>query len=113
MSELFFREHIFCCTNTRPAGHKRGSCGEKGSEKLRAYMKERAKALGLKDKIGGEVRVNASGCLDRCELGPCIVIYPEGTWYSPKNEADCDEILEKHVMKGEIVERLRLPPREG
>src|SRR5690348_2661776 len=62
---LFYRQHVFCCTNTRPPGHPRGCCSEKGSEKLRNYMKVRAKELGLAD-----LRINAAGCLDRCELGP-------------------------------------------
>jgi (2Fe-2S) ferredoxin len=76
---------------------------DKGAEQLRNYMKRRAKELGLKD-----VRINGAGCLDRCELGPCLVIYPEGVWYSPKNETDIDEILLEHVQKGSRVERLML-----
>ena len=73
----YYEAHVFCCTNRRPAGHPRGCCAEKGSEALRDYMKSKAKALGLKN-----VRINSSGCLDRCELGPTMVIYPEGVWYS-------------------------------
>jgi len=108
MSELYFRQHIFACTNRRPPGHKRGCCFEKGAEDLRNYMKKRAKDLGLQG-----VRVNNAGCLDRCELGPCFVIYPEGVWYAPKNESDVDEILEVHVKQGGRVARLMLPPREA
>ncbi len=104
---LYFQSHIFCCTNQRPEGHERGCCASKGSQRLRNYMKKRAKELGIKN-----TRVNGAGCLDRCELGPCIVIYPEGVWYAPKNEADIDEILTTHVQKGGRVERLMLPPRE-
>jgi (2Fe-2S) ferredoxin len=102
---LYFAEHVFCCTNERPAGHPRGSCKAKGSEPLRDYMKKRAKEL----KIKG-VRINASGCLDRCELGPTMVIYPEGVWYHYDSEADVDEILERHLIRGERVERLMLQP---
>jgi (2Fe-2S) ferredoxin len=101
----YYKTHIFCCTNTRPAGHPRGCCTEKGSEKLRNYMKARAKELGIAD-----ARVNAAGCLDRCELGPTMVIYPEGIWYSYRDTADIDEILEKHVIGGGRVERLMLQP---
>jgi (2Fe-2S) ferredoxin len=104
---LFYRRHVFCCTNTRPAGHPRGSCSEKGSEKLRNYMKVRAKELGLDD-----VRINAAGCLDRCELGPNMVIYPEGIWYHYQNTADIDEILETHLVRGGRVERLMLLPEQ-
>ena len=66
-------------------------------------MKKRAKEMGLTD-----TRINGAGCLDRCELGPCIVIYPEGVWYSPKTEADIDEILLVHLQQGGRVERLML-----
>jgi (2Fe-2S) ferredoxin len=100
---LFYRAHIFCCTNRRPAGHPRGCCAERGSEELRDYMKGQAKKLGLKD-----VRVNMAGCLDRCELGPCMVIYPEGVWYSVHNKADVDEVLNVHVKQGGRVQRLML-----
>lgn len=72
--------------------------------RLRDYMKAKAKALGLK-----RVRINASGCLDRCELGPTMVIYPEGVWYHCETRADVDEILQTHVVGGERVERLLLP----
>lgn len=106
MSDLYFRQHIFACTNQRPAGHKRGCCFDKGAEDIRNYMKKRAKDMGLEG-----VRVNNAGCLDRCELGPCFVIYPEGVWYAPKTEADVDEILDTHVRQGGRVERLMLPPR--
>jgi (2Fe-2S) ferredoxin len=102
---LFYRAHIFCCTNRRPAGHPRGCCAERGSEELRDYMKDQAKKLGLKD-----VRVNMAGCLDRCELGPCIVIYPEGVWYSVRDKADIDEVLNVHVKQGGRVHRLMLQP---
>jgi (2Fe-2S) ferredoxin len=104
-SPLYYRAHIFCCTNKRLPGHERGCCADKGSERLRNFMKKRVKELGLED-----VRVNVAGCLDRCELGPSVVIYPEGIWYSPKTEADCEEILTVHVRDGGRVERLLLRP---
>ncbi|MDR3450986.1 MAG: (2Fe-2S) ferredoxin domain-containing protein [Alphaproteobacteria bacterium] len=103
MAELFYEHHVFCCTNQRPEGHERGSCAAKGSERLRNYMKKRAKEMGLPS-----TRINGAGCLDRCELGPVIVIYPEGVWYSPKNESDVDEILAA-MQQGKKVERLLLP----
>lgn len=100
----YFEAHVFVCTNRRPDGHKRGSCAAKGSEKLRDYMKVRARELGL----DGKVRINAAGCLDRCELGPTMVIYPEGVWYTFHNNADVDEILQTHLAGGGQVERLML-----
>ena len=99
-----FTHHIFCCTNRREPSHKRGCCAEKGSEELRDYMKARVKELGV-----AKTRVNMSGCLDRCELGPCVVVYPAGVWYSPKNKDDVDEIIREHLQNGKPVERLRLP----
>ncbi|MBY0429263.1 MAG: (2Fe-2S) ferredoxin domain-containing protein [Alphaproteobacteria bacterium] len=104
---MFFEHHIFCCTNQRPDGHERGSCAAKGSEKLRNYMKDKAKELGLPS-----TRINGSGCLDRCEFGPTFVIYPEGIWYRAENKNDIDEILISHVQNGKPVERLRLPDKK-
>lgn len=102
---LYYDRHVFVCTNERPAGHPRGCCKAKGSEDLRDYMKLRAKQLGLK-----KVRINNAGCLDRCELGPTMVIYPEGVWYSPKSRADVDEILQRHLVENGRVARLLLKP---
>ena len=101
---LFFDAHIFVCCNRRPDGHKRGSCAAAGSEKLRDYMKVRTKEMAL-----GRVRVNIAGCLDRCELGPCVVIYPEGIWYKIESTADVDAILEQHLRDGRRVAELLLP----
>ena len=99
----YYEAHVFCCTNRRADGHPRGSCAERGGEALRDYMKSKAKALGLKN-----VRINSAGCLDRCELGPTMVIYPEGVWYSVSNREEIDEVLEKHLVGGGRVERLML-----
>ena len=101
----FYEAHVFCCTNERPAGHPRGCCKAKGSEKLRDYMKARAKEFGL-----SRVRINTSGCLDRCELGPTMVIYPEGVWYHVETREDVDEVLQRHLIEGGRVERLMLKP---
>lgn len=101
---MFYTRHIFCCTNRRPPGHKRGCCAEKDAEPLRDYMKVRVKEIGI-----AKTRVNAAGCLDRCELGPCMVIYPEGVWYACKTRADVDEVISEHLQHGRVVERLRIP----
>lgn len=104
---LFYRAHVFLCCNRRPEGHRRGSCAARGSEALRDYMKARAKELGLTG-----VRVNQAGCLDRCEFGPAMVIYPEGVWYRPQTREDIDEILAVHVQGGGRVRRLMLTERD-
>ena len=103
---LWYQRHVFCCTNRRDAGHPRGCCAERGSEELRDYMKKQASKLGLK----GTVRINNAGCLDRCEYGPTLVIYPEGVWYAYRDKADIDEILRVHVVEGGRVTRLMLRP---
>jgi len=103
----YFDAHIFACTNRRPDGHKRGSCAASGSEHLRDYMKARAKELGIVN-----IRVNSAGCMDRCELGPAIVIYPEGIWYAARSEADIDVILETHLRQGGRVPALMMPERD-
>ena len=110
---LFYSCHVFVCTNERPAGHPRGCCKAKGSEKLRDYMKARAKELKIPN-----IRVNTAGCLERCEFGPAMVIYPEGIWYRPTSIEDVEEILQVHVLGGGRVPRLMLtekdvPPPKG
>jgi (2Fe-2S) ferredoxin len=99
-----FRCHIFFCVNQRPGGEK--CCSQAGSDEIREYAKRRAKELGIHG--AGMVRVNSAGCLDRCELGPVLVIYPEGVWYTYIDKSDIDEILEEHVLNGRVVERLRI-----
>ena len=105
---LCYRCHVFCCVNERAADHPRGCCRAKGSQALRDYMKNRAKELGVK-----RVRINNSGCLDRCELGPTMVVYPEGVWYSCATEEEIDEVLRVHLIEGGRVERLRLRPGQA
>ena len=104
----YFAAHLFVCCNRRPDGHQRGSCAAKGSDRLRDYMKARAKELGLPG-----VRVNTAMCLDRCEHGPCVVIYPEGVWYRVGSTADVDAVLERHVRDGKRVSELLLPAEQA
>ncbi len=99
----FFDCHVFVCTNRRPDGHARGSCAARGAEALRDYMKARAKELGVRG-----ARINTAGCLDRCEKGPCIVIYPEGVWYRVGSPADVDAVLTAHLQEGGRAEALML-----
>ncbi len=103
--EPYYRLHVFCCTNVRDASDPRGCCDARGGTALRNYMKARAKKMGI-DKV----RINASGCLDRCELGPTLVIYPEGVWYRCDSREDVDAVLEEHVVGGRPVARLMLQP---
>jgi (2Fe-2S) ferredoxin len=104
---LFYERHIFLCANVRPAGHPRRCCSAGGSEKLHGYMREKARQMGIEN-----IRCNTSGCLERCELGPNMVIYPEGVWYHYENTQDIDEILETHLKNGGRVTRLMLQPEQ-
>jgi (2Fe-2S) ferredoxin len=101
----YYARHVFCCENKRPDGHARGCCQDKGATKLRNYLKARVKELGVPG-----VRINSAGCLDRCELGPTLVIYPEGVWYHYRTLADAEEILQAHLVDGGRVPRLMLRP---
>jgi (2Fe-2S) ferredoxin len=100
----YYRRHVFFCCNQRDAG--RVCCADKGSIEMRDYAKARVKELGLAGP--GQLRINQAGCLDRCEEGPCIVVYPEAIWYSYVDRADIDEIIEQHLQHGRVVERLRI-----
>ena len=96
-----YKKHVFICTNVRPPGSPRGCCAEKGSEELRSLFKKGLKARGL----AGDIRANAAGCLDTCEAGPSIVVYPEGVWYGGVKPEDVAEILDEHLVNGRPVER--------
>lgn len=106
MIDLFspFRLHIFCCTNFRPEGHSVGSCGGRGSDMLFRYLKAKSRELGMKD-----VQINSSSCMSFCRIGPVMVVYPDGIWYSYQSQADIDEILQTHIINGAVVTRLLLP----
>ena len=99
------KHHIFVCTNERPPGHPRGCCKERGSEELVQLFKSKLKDAGLK----GEIRAQKAGCLDTCEFGPTVVVYPEGVWYGPVKASDVDEIVQSHIVEGKPVARLRIP----
>ena len=103
-SMSYYKRHVFFCCNQREAPE--ACCANYGSVALRAYAKGRIKALGLDGQ--GKVRMNTSGCLDRCEEGPVMVVYPDAVWYTYIDRSDIDEIIDRHILKGEIVERLRI-----
>ena len=99
------KAHVFICTNERPPGHPRGCCKEKGSEELLQQLKQEVSKAGLAQ----EVRAQKAGCLDICEYGPALVVYPENVWYGPVSGQDVKEIVESHLLGGRPVERLRVP----
>ena len=100
-----FTHHIFICTNRREPGHSRGCCNPDGSEALKKAFKKEVERRGLKPLV----RANSAGCLDQCEHGVTVVVYPEAVWYGHVTLADVDEIVREHLIGGRPVERLRLP----
>ncbi len=105
----YYQRHVFFCLNQRTNGE--ASCGDHDAQGAFDYCKSRVKQLGLAGK--GGVRVNKAGCLDRCAGGPVAVVYPEAVWYSWVDQSDIDEIVERHLRDGEVVERLVLPESVG
>ncbi len=99
-----FAQHIFICTNKRDPEHPRKSCAQKGSEEICAVFKQELKSRGLSKTM----RANSSGCLDQCEQGPSVVIYPEQVWYKITSAEEVKEVVEQHLLKGTPVERLRM-----
>lgn len=99
-----FKYHVFFCTNQREGGEM--CCNSHGAGDMRDYMKQRIKQLG--GAIPDKVRVNTAGCLDRCDKGPVIVVYPEATWYTYVDQEDIDEIIDSHLVGGKTVERLKV-----
>jgi len=102
----YYQRHIFFCVNDRGPDSERPSCNLCGSVQAREHAKKKIRELDLAG--AGKVRVNQSGCLDRCEEGPVCVVYPEGTWYTYVDETDIDEIVESHLADGKPVDRLKI-----
>ncbi|MBN4080450.1 NAD(P)H-dependent oxidoreductase subunit E [Beggiatoa alba] len=100
----YYQRHLFFCVNQRAEGES--CCANLGAQALRDYTKKRIKELGLSG--AGKVRINMAGCLDRCDEGPVLVVYPEATWYTYLDQEDIDEIIEQHIQQGKIVERLKI-----
>ncbi|MCH8147535.1 MAG: (2Fe-2S) ferredoxin domain-containing protein [Planctomycetes bacterium] len=100
-----YDRHVFVCTNQREASHPRGCCANKDGASIREAVKAAVEQAGL----SGTVRVNKSGCLDQCEHGVTMVVYPEGVWYGFVTLSDVEEIVRSHLKDGKPVERLRLP----
>ena len=102
--ESFYKHHVFFCLNRRDAPE--ACCACHGAESMQAYAKDRIKALKLSGP--GKIRINKSGCLDRCEEGPVIVVYPDNVWYTYVDKNDIDEIIDGHLVGGKVVERLKI-----
>lgn len=100
-----YERHVFVCENQRDPSDPRGCCGAKGAAEVRSRLRLLAKGAGLR----GRVRINTAGCLDQCEHGVTVVVYPEAVWYGHVTADDAEEIFREHVLGGRPVKRLRLP----
>lgn len=100
-----FQRHMFVCTHDRGPDGARACCGQRGSADLAGELKRRAYELGLKRVV----RVNKAGCLDQCERGASVVVYPEAVWYGGVTPDDVEELVQEHLIGGRPVERLRIP----
>jgi len=90
-----YERHAFVCYWGK-------DCGPCGGSRIANALKAKAKAAGITDRV----RVNKSGCLNQCDSGPMMVVYPEAIWYAGVSLEDVDEILERTLMQGEVIDRL-------
>jgi (2Fe-2S) ferredoxin len=97
-----FLRHVFVCVNERPEGHPKGSCKLRGGVEVRDALKAGLTARG----VAKQIRANNAGCLDQCEAGVTVVVYPEQVWYGGVTVADVDELIERHLLGGQVVDRL-------
>jgi len=98
----FYTKHVFVCANQKAPG--KICCANTGGEPFFDYMKQQLKKLDVHG--AGKIRMTQSGCLGRCKRGPCLVIYPEGVWYSYASKDDIDEIIQTHLIHHGVVDRL-------
>ena len=100
----YYKHHVFFCCNQRPEGEM--CCAKLGAVEAQTYAKDRIGQLKLKGK--GKVRINKAGCMDRCDEGPVLVVYPEAVWYQYVDTDDIEEIIQEHLVNGRVVERLKI-----
>ncbi|MDI1351796.1 MAG: (2Fe-2S) ferredoxin domain-containing protein [bacterium] len=98
----YYTKHVLLCTNQKAEG--KPCCANSGGDEFFHYMKLKVSQLGLHGP--GLIRISKTGCLGRCGLGPCLVIYPEGIWYSYASFADIESIIENHLVAGNTVKEL-------
>jgi (2Fe-2S) ferredoxin len=96
-----FSKHVFICINERKNSDRK-SCGESQGMELVHEFKRLVKEKGLKS----EVRAQRAGCLDACDFGPSVVVYPEGIFYGGVQLSDVNEIVESHLINNIPVNRL-------
>jgi len=99
-----YKRHVFVCLNERDVSHPKGCCKHRGSTAIFAFLKSRVSDLGLKDTV----RISQAGCMEHCQYGPTVVVYPEAVWYRIQSLEQAKEIMDKHILGGQVVEHLRM-----
>src|SRR5262245_60346139 len=99
-----YKRHVFFCCNQRTNG--KASCNDHGANYIRESGKGKVQDFGLSGK--GKCRVNSAGCMDRCEEGPVMVVYPDGVWFIYFKQKTAYEIIHEHIENGRVVERLKI-----
>src|SRR3954470_2375167 len=99
------QHQVLVCTNTRPPGNPKGSCGQKGSDALADELKSLVKSRGLADRV----MVNKASCLKHCSRGITVAVQPDNVWYAGVRTDDLDKICRRHLEAGETIERLIMP----
>ena len=100
------RKHVFVCVQGRPSGHPRGSCQEQGCAQVWQAFSD---AFTTRNLWAADLRLTSTGCLGPCQLGPSVLVYPEGILYSRVRAEDVDAIIDEHLMHDQLVERLLAP----
>jgi (2Fe-2S) ferredoxin len=98
-------KHVFVCTQMRPPGHPRGSCGANGGGIVFQEFLQQFEKRGL----WGKYAVTSCGCIGTCGQGVSVLVYPEGVMYGGIGKDDVTEIIEQHLLKDQPVERLKAP----
>jgi (2Fe-2S) ferredoxin len=101
---MIYKKHIFICGNQRPEGAAKPSCGEAHGADLISEFKKQIKDAGL----SVEIRTQKTGCMDLCEQGPALVVYPDGCFYGNVQLSDVTEIVQEHLLNDRIVQRLQI-----
>ena len=98
-------KHVFICSQSRPEGHPRGSCAERGCGEVMEAFGMELQNRGCYDKVA----VTATGCLGPCGYGANVLVYPDGILYNGVSGDDVKEIFEQHLLENKPVERLIAP----